>query len=199
MMSVAGFGMLLIGAGGFFGQLQDALNTVWSVGSQRSHGWKEMLRDRFLSFLMVLGTGFLLFTSMILTSLLQAVSHYGERIAHTPPQIWETTGTLISFVLITLLFAAIFKILPDTRVRWRDVWIGAMFTAALFVAGKFAMGRYLGSVATASGYGSAGSLSIVLIWVYYSSIILLFGAEFTQVLATRSGQGPPINVRPTAT
>lgn len=187
VMSLVGIVMLLVGAGGFFGQLQDALNTVWGVEPRPGRGWKGMLKDRFLSVSMVLGTGFLLLVSMILTTMLQAVSDYGETIAHLPPQLWAVVSATVSFALITLLFAAIFKVLPDARVPWRHVWVGAVFTSALFTVGKLGIGWYLGREATASSYGSAGALALVLLWVYYSSVILLFGAEFTQVWATRQG------------
>ena len=185
LVSLVGLLMLLIGAGGLFGQLQDALNTVWGVQAKSGLGWRRILRNRFLSFTMVLGTGFLLLTSMILSAVLQALSAYGESLLQLPPQWWGTLNSFGSFALITLLFAAIFKVLPDARVEWRHVWVGAIFTAALFVGGKFLIGWYLGREATASSYGTAGSLSLVLLWVYYSSLILLFGAEFTQVWATR--------------
>jgi membrane protein len=187
LMSLAGVALLLVGAGGFFGQLQDALNTVWGVKPKPGRGWLGILKDRFLSFSMVLGVGFLLLVSMIATTVLQALSNYIERMTHLPPQLWEGFNIVVSFSLITLLFAAIFKVLPDAHVPWRHVWVGAAFTAALFVAGKFAIGWYLGREATTSIYGGAGSLALVLLWVYYSSIILLFGAEFTQVWASRRG------------
>ncbi|MES2925026.1 MAG: YihY/virulence factor BrkB family protein [Verrucomicrobiota bacterium] len=187
IVSSAGIVMLLVGACGFFVQLQDALNTVWGVEPKPGRGWRGILKDRFLSFSIVLGTGFLLLVSMVVTTMLQAMSSYGERVAHLPPQLWAVAIALVSFALIALMFAAIFKVLPDVRVPWRHVWVGAGFTAALFVAGKFALGCYLGREATASSYGSAGALIVVLVWVYYSSIILLFGAEFTQVWASRHG------------
>jgi len=188
-VSVAGIVMLVVGAGGVFGQLQDALNTVWGVRPKPGRGIMGLLKDRFLSFSMVLGTGFLLLTSMILSALLQAVSRWVGSIASLPPQVWATVTSVVSFGVIVLLFAAIFKVLPDARVRWRHVWVGAIFTAALFVAGKVGIGWYLGREATASTYGTAGSLALVLLWIYYSSIILLFGAEFTQVWANNQGEG----------
>ncbi|MCW1886026.1 YihY/virulence factor BrkB family protein [Luteolibacter flavescens] len=186
-VSLAGVVMLLVGAGGLFGQLQTALNTVWGVKPQPGRGIRGILRDRFLSFTMVLGTGFLLLTSMILSAVLQAVSTWAGEVASLPPQVWAIISGVASFALIVILFAAIFKVLPDAKVRWRNVWTGAVFTAALFVAGKVAIGWYLGREATASSYGTAGSLALVLLWIYYSSIILLFGAEFTQVWSNVRG------------
>lgn len=188
-VSAGGIVMLVVGAGGLFGQLQDALNTVWGVKPKPGRGIMGLLKDRFLSFTMVLGTGFLLLTSMVLSAVLQAVSKWAGSIASLPPQVWAGISTLASFAVIVVLFAAIFKVLPDARVRWRHVWVGAIFTAALFVAGKAGIGWYLGREATASSYGTAGSLALVLLWIYYSSIILLFGAEFTQVWATSQGEG----------
>ncbi|MDB6078527.1 MAG: YihY/virulence factor BrkB family protein [Akkermansiaceae bacterium] len=187
-VSVAGVVMLVFGAGGLFGQLQDALNTVWGVKHKAGRGIMGLVKDRFLSFSMVLGTGFLLLTSMVLSAALQGVSKWAGSIASLPPQVWEIISTIISFGVIVVLFAAIFKVLPDARIRWRHVWVGAIFTTALFVAGKAAIGWYLGREATASSYGTAGSLALVLLWIYYSSIILLFGAEFTQVWANSQGE-----------
>ena len=187
VMSAAGIVMLLVGAGGMFGELQDALNTVWGVKRKPGRGIKGILKDRFLSFTMVLGTGFLLLVSMLLSTALQSLTRYMGSIASLPPQLWEAINAAFSFGVVTILFAAIFKVLPDLKIRWKDVWAGGLFTSALFVLGKTAMGWYLGRQATASSYGSAGALALVLIWIYYSSMILLLGAEFTQVLAKRRG------------
>jgi len=187
-VSIGGFAMLFVGASGLFGQLQDALNTVWGVKQKPGRGVAGILKDRFLSFLMVLGTGFLLLISMVLSAVLQAMGKWVGEMADLPPEMWAVASELASFAVVVLLFAAIFKVLPDVQVRWEHVWIGAIFTAALFVAGKSAIAWYLGREATASSYGTAGSLALVLLWVYYSSIILLFGAEFTQVWAKRQGE-----------
>jgi membrane protein len=186
--SVAGIAVLIIGAGGVFGQLQEALNTVWGIESRPGRGIKGMIKDRFLSFSMVLGTGFLLLTSLILTTLLQAANDTISNLLPIAPIIWQTIGSVGSFLLVAALFAAIFKVLPDVEIQWRDVWIGALVTAGLFTIGKFALSWYLGREATSSSYGSAGSLVLILLWVYYSAIILLFGAEFTQVHARLLGR-----------
>jgi membrane protein len=185
--SIAGVAMLLFGAGGVFGQLQEALNTVWGVKRRSGRGLKGLLKDRFLSFAMVLGTGFLLLTSMIISAVLQGLSEYVGTILSLPPVVWSIISGAVSFLVIAALFAAIFKLLPDVRIAWKDVFLGAIFTATLFTIGKFVLGWYLGREATASAYGAAGALALVLLWVYYSSIILLFGAEFTQVAAVHRG------------
>jgi membrane protein len=145
------------------------------------------VQDRFLSFTMVLGTGFLLLVSMLLTAALQGAGKFAATIVSLPPAVWAAINSIVSLLVIACLFAAIFKVLPDVEIRWRDVRVGAIATAALFVAGKFALGWYLGRESTASAYGTAGSLVLVLLWVYYSSVILLLGAEFTQVWAMSHG------------
>lgn len=188
LMSLTGVLLLLIGASGVFGQLQAALNTIWNTGPPTATGIRRYVKGRLLSFSMVLVTGFLLLVSMILTTSLQLVADHLGKSAGIPLAAWTAGSGVLSFVVITLLFSAIFKILPDVPVRWRDVWAGAVFTTALFMVGKFAIGWYLGREATASSYGAAGSFVVVLMWLYYSSIILLFGAEFTES-QSRAGLG----------
>ncbi|RYD68462.1 MAG: YihY/virulence factor BrkB family protein [Verrucomicrobiaceae bacterium] len=188
MMSLVGLVVLLFGAAGLFGQLQASLNTIWNVPRRPSFGVGHFVKSHFLSFTMVLGTGFLLLVSMVLSTLLNAVSMRVGEIAHIPAPLWAVVGGFVSFVLITLLFAAIFKVLPDVIIRWRDVWTGAIFTSGLFAVGKSAIGWYLGREAMASSYGSAGAVIVILMWLYYSSAILLFGAEFTQVQARAAGR-----------
>jgi membrane protein len=188
LMSVVGLVLLLLGATGVFGQLQAALNKIWDARPPAKTGIRGFVRGRLLSFSMVLVTGFLLLVSMILTTLLQGLADHFGRIAGTSMVAWIAGSGALSFLIITLLFSAIFKILPDVTVRWRDVWTGAAFTTALFMLGKSAIGWYLGREATASSYGSAGSFVVMLMWVYYSSIILLFGAEFTES-QSRTGLG----------
>jgi membrane protein len=178
---------LLFGASGVFGQLQDALNTVWGVELREGRGVWGFIKDRFLSFVAVVGTGFLLLVSLVLSSALAALGKWFSGVLPVPEAVLQSLNFLLSFVVITGLFALIFKVLPDARVAWRDVWVGAALTAALFTIGKFAIGLYLGKSDVASAYGAAGSLVIILVWVYYSSQILLYGAEFTQVYANRLG------------
>ncbi len=186
--SLTGLALLIVGAGGVFGQLQDALNTVWGIEPKPDRGIKGMIKDRFLSFSMVLGSGFLLLTSLILTTTLQFASDTVAVILPLHPAVWSAIGSGLSFLVIAALFAAIFKVLPDAQIEWRDVRAGAIATAALFVAGKFGLSWYLGREATSSSYGSAGSLILILLWIYYSATILLFGAEFTQVHARIRGR-----------
>jgi membrane protein len=179
---------LLFGASGVFGQLQDALNTVWGVEPKEGRAVWGFIKDRFLSFVAVLGTGFLLLVSLILSSALAAVGKWFSGVLPVPETVLHLLNLALSFVVIAGLFALIFKILPDAHITWRDVWIGAVLTAALFTIGKYALGLYLGKSNVASGYGAAGSLVLILLWVYYSAQILLYGAEFTQVYANRLGE-----------
>jgi len=185
---IIGFVTLLIGATGVFGQLKDALNTVWKAKPQPSSGVWSFVKDRFLSFAMVLGTGFLLLVSLVISAGLAALGNVLNGMLPGWTILAEVLNTIISLALISVLFAMIFKVLPDVHVRWSDVWHGAIATSLLFTIGKFALGFYLGRGAAASSYGAAGSLVVVLLWVYYSAMILLFGAEFTEVYARRVGE-----------
>ncbi len=185
--TIIGVALALLGASGVFGQLQDALNTIWGVKAKPGAGIWGFLRTRFLSFAMVGGVCFLLLVSMTVESLLKTFSHYVQ--AHLPGgvAIAITVYLLFDFGIVVLLLAMIFKFLPDAKIRWRDVWLGAAITALLFGLGKWALGLYLGSGSAASAYGAASSLITLLLWVYYSSQILLLGAEFTQVYADHFG------------
>lgn len=178
---------LVIGASGVFGQLQDALNTIWEVKAKPGMGIMAFLRDRFLSMSMVLGLGFLLLISMVLTTAVQAMVVKGGQLLPIPDAVTAILSTIISFIIVALLFAMIYKFLPDVKLVWSDVWVGALVTAGLFTAGKFLLGLYLGREGTSSAYGAAGSVVVILLWVYYSSIILLFGAEFTQAYVLKRG------------
>ena len=177
---------LLFGASGLFGQLQDSINSIWGVES-KSRGLWGIIQDRFFSFLAVVGTGFLLLVSLVVSAGLAAMGKWFSGWLPAPEAVLQTLNTLVSFAVITALFAMVFKVLPDARVAWRDVWIGAALTSFLFTIGKFSIGFYLGKSDVGSAYGAAGSLVILLVWVYYSAQILLFGAEFTQVYANRAG------------
>ena len=185
--TVLGTLALVFGATGVFGQLQDALNTIWEVKLKPGQGVWAFIRSRFLSFAMVFGIAFLLLISMVITTLLEAFSGAISQVLPVPAMVVRVLHLGISFVVITLLFAMIFKLLPDARVRWRDVWVGAMGTSLLFTLGKSLIALYLGRESTSSAYGAAGSVIIILLWVYYSSLILFFGAEFTQVYARKTG------------
>jgi len=187
LASIIGLITLLLGAGGVFGQLQDALNTVWGVEVKPGRGILATIKDRFLSFSMVLGVGFLLMVSLVLTSLLAFVHMFFLGLLPGAEFILQILNFAISFGVVTLLFAMIYKILPDAEIQWHDVWIGAAVTSVLFTIGKTALGIYLGNSGVLSTYGAAGSLIIILLWIFYSAQILLFGAEFTQVYARRYG------------
>jgi membrane protein len=185
--TIIGVALALFGASGVFGQLQDSLNTIWGVKAKPGAGIWGFIRSRFLSFAMVGGICFLLLVSMTLESLLKAFSHYVQSMLPGGIVIAVGVYLLFDFAILILVLAVIFKILPDAKIRWRDVWIGAVITALLFALGKWALGLYLGSGSAASAYGAASSLITLLLWVYYSSQILLFGAEFTQVYADHFG------------
>ena len=186
--TIIGIALALFGATGVFGQLQDALNTIWGVKAKPAQGIFGFLRARFLSFAMVAGICFLLLVSLAIEALLKGFSHYVQSML--PGGIVVAVGVylIFDFAVVVLLFAMIFKFLPDVRIQWRDVWIGAVMTAILFLIGKWLLGFYLGSGAAGSAYGAASSLITLLLWIYYSSQILLFGAEFTQVYAQRAGR-----------
>ena len=184
--TIVGVFTLMLGASGVFGQLKDALNTIWNVEKKKAGGIKGFVKERFLSMAMVLGIGFLLLVTLLVDAVISAMGGYleqrvgGEAVMHV-------IQLLISFSVATVLFAAIFRILPDLKIAWRDVWFGAVFTSLLFVLGKWGLGLYLGKAAVGSAYGAAGSLVILLVWVYWSAQILFFGAEFTQVYARTFG------------
>jgi membrane protein len=186
--TIFGIALALFGAAGVFGQLQDALNTVWGVKPKPDAGWTEFLRVRFLSFAMVAGICFLLLVSLVLESILKGVSSYLQAAVPGGMMVALVTYWIVDLGVVILLFACIFKFLPDVKIQWRDVWIGATITALFFAVGKWALGLYLGSGSAASVYGAASSLITLLLWVYYSAQILLFGAEFTQVYATWAGR-----------
>jgi membrane protein len=185
--TLIGVGTLIFGATGLFAQLQDALNTVWGVAPKPGSSLKHMLETRFLSLTMVFGIGFLLLVSLILSAILSAMDNFILGWAPGSAFLAQGLNLTISFGIITLLFAMIYKVLPDVEIQWGDVWIGAAATSLLFSIGKFVLGFYLGNQSFGSTYGAAGSILIILLWVYYSAQILLFGAEFTQVYAKKFG------------
>ena len=187
--TIIGVALALFGASGVFGQLQDALNTIWGVKAKPGTGIWGFLRARFLSFAMVAGICFLLLVSLAIEALLKGFSHYVQSVVPGGIVIALSVYLVFDFAVVVLLFAMIFKFLPDVKIQWRDVWIGAVMTAIFFGIGKWALGLYLSSGAAGSAYGAASSLITLLLWVYYSSQILLFGAEFTQVYADRAGRG----------
>jgi membrane protein len=190
--TIVGVALALFGASGVFGQLQDALNTIWGVKAKPGEGIMSFLRARFVSFAMLGGVFFLLLVSLTVEALLKGFSHYVQ--SHLPGglAIAVSVYLVFDFAVVVMLFAMIFKFLPDAEIQWRDVWIGAVMTAIFFGLGKWALGLYLGSGSASSAYGAASSLITLLLWIYYSSQILLFGAEFTQVYANQAGR----NVKP---
>ena len=187
LASIIGIVTLLFAASGVFGELKDSLNTIWEVQPKPNQGFMTTVKQRFFSFTMVLGVGFLLLISLVLSAALGALGGVvvGDQAGES--LIWKTVNFVVSFGVTTLLFALIYKVLPDVKIQWRDVWIGALVTALLFTLGKAAIGWYLGRPGTTSTYGAAGSFVALLLWLYYSAQILFFGAEFTQVYAKAYG------------
>jgi len=193
--TVVGIAMMLLGSTGVFLQLQDALNTVWGLQAREGQGMAGMIRNRLLSFSVVLGIGFLLLISLMLGTAVHGASGWLATVAPLPPVLWSLIERLASFAVTSLLFATIFRVLPDADIAWGDVWHGAVATSLLFSVGQYGLSWYLARESTASSYGSAGALVLILLWVYYSSIILLFGAELTQVLARVRGRNIMPNER----
>jgi membrane protein len=179
--------VLLFGATGVFAQLQESLNIIWKVKEKPGEGLWKTLNDRVFSLLAVLGTGFLLLISLVISAGLSAVGATLEHLLPSPELLLQLINFVVSFAVVTLLFAMIYKLLPDKPIRWNDVWIGAGITSLLFTIGKFFIGLYLGKSDVGLAYGAAGSLVVILIWVYYASQIFLFGAEFTAVYAESRG------------
>ncbi len=180
--------MVIIGATVVFGQLQSALNHIWDVQSKPDRSMiSSLVVDRVRSFSIAICVGFLLLVSLVISAVITALQDYMNSWMPGVPWLWQTANVLTSFVVIAILFAMIYKFLPDVVISWKDVWIGAAVTALLFTGGKYLIGIYLGHTATASAFGAAGSLVVLLFWVYYSSLIVFLGAEFTQVYARRYG------------
>jgi membrane protein len=177
----------LFGATGVFAQLQKALNQIWNVAPKPGAGIMAFFKTRIASFGMILGIGFLLLVSLVISAGLSAVNTWMTGLMPGAEMLFSVLNFVVSLALITLLFAMIYRFLPDVRIAWRDVWMGALFTALLFTIGKFLIGLYLGRSSAASVFGAAGSLVIVLLWIYYSTQILFFGAEMTQVYARLRG------------
>ena len=185
--TIMGVITLLFGASGVFGQLQESLNTIWEVKPKPGGGIWQLIRSRFLSMAMVLGTGFLLLVSLVITSAISGLGTYLQNQWPGLESIWHVVNFVITLAIVTVLFALIFKFLPDAKIAWSDVWVGALLTAVLFSVGKLLIGLYLGKASIGSAYGAAGSLVVLLVWIYYSSLILFFGAELTQVYAKQFG------------
>jgi membrane protein len=185
---VIGFITLVVGATSIFGEIQDSINIIWKVKAKPKRGWVKLLKDRLLSGSLIVTLGFLLVVSLVVNGALEAVS---DRLKAFLPDVTVTLfsviNVLISFVVITILFGVIFKVLPDVKIQWKQVRAGAIFTALLFMLGRLLIGIYIEKTSSGSAYGAAGSLIVILLWIYYTAAILYFGAEFTQAYAEFTG------------
>jgi membrane protein len=189
LATLIGVVTLFLGASGVFGELQDSLNEIWKVRKKPGLGLRGILRTRFLSFTFVVGFGFLLLVSLLLSAMIEAATRSLES-RMDPPAALRAVGMAISFAVVATMFAMMFKKLPDARTRWQDVWLGAGITAVLFTIGKWLIGLYLGHSVLASSYGAAGSFVVLMMWLYYSSQVVLFGAEITHAYAHVFGVHP---------
>lgn len=188
--SLIGIVLLVFGATSVFADIQDSINFIWSVKAKPKRGWLKFLTNRLLSFSLILGIGFLLIVTLIVNTLTDALTdRLRNMFAETGVVMFQVVNMTILFLIISCLFAVIYKVLPDARIRWKDSFVGAFFTGFLFLIGKFAIGYYLGNSDIANTYGAAASIIVILSWVYYTSIILYFGAEFTKVYALNYGGG----------
>ena len=185
--TVVGLVTLVIVSTGMFSELQDALNLIWRTKPKKSDALWDALKSRFISFILVVGTGVLLLGSLLLSTFLAALGKFVVQAVPWPQAMLTFVDVAVSLPVITLLFALLFKILPDGYIAWQDVWLGAVGTGTLFIIGEWAIGLYLGSTAMTSMYGAAASLMIILVWVYYSAFIFFLGAEFTCVYANAYG------------
>jgi membrane protein len=183
--SAIGIVTLLFGASGVFKALRDSLNRIWGVKGSGQTGLWALIRQETLTFGMVLGIGFLLLVSLVVSAVLTALGNFLQ--GRVPVTLLQFFNVIISLIVITLLFALIYRVVPSTRIEWEDVWVGSFVTALLFTTGKYLIGLYLGKASVGSAYGAAGSLVAVLVWVYYSAQIFLLGAEFTHVYAKLEG------------
>lgn len=185
---VLGIITLVIGATGVFAEIQDSINQIWNLKPKPKKGWLKMLTDRLLSFSVIVGLGFILLVSLAVSGVIEVLmERLQARFPNVTVVVVYIVDLLLTFAVITLLFSVIFKVLPDAVIKWKDVITGAMVTAVLFMLGKFAITFYIGSSDVGSTYGTAGSLVVLLLWVYYSSVILYFGAEFTKAWAANYG------------
>jgi membrane protein len=187
--TVIGLVMLLLAASGLFGHLKDALNTIWEVAPAKGGGVIQMVFAQALQFIMVLVIGVLLLASLLVNSLLAALSDLLKSVLPGGALPWQILGFVVTIGMVILVFALIYKVLPDVVIQWRDVWIGATITAVLFVLGQLLLSLYLGLANPGTAFGAAGSLVVLLVWIYYSAQIVFFGAEVTQVYATEYGSG----------
>jgi membrane protein len=185
--TVVGAAVLLLGASGVFIELHSALNTIWEVEPKPGRGIMGFVKDRLFSFAMVMVVAFLLLVSLVVSAGLAAVGHFFEQTLPGGELVWQTVNFFVSLGITTLLFALIYKYVPDAEIAWRDVWVGALVTAVLFTVGKMLLALYIGKASVGSSFGAAGSLAALVVWVYYSSQIVFLGAEFTQAWARHFG------------
>jgi len=200
--TILSFVTLIVVSTGMFTELQDALNLIWGIPPGHSSSLWVAMKSRFLSFLLVFGSGFLLLVSLLLSAVLAGLSKYLDELLPMPDMMMQVLDVGVSFMVIVIVFAAMFKVLPDAYVAWRDVWLGAVSTAALFTIGKWAIGVYLATSPIGTMYGAASSSMIILLWVYYSALIFFLGAEFTVVYAATYGsqvqsvEQPEVRLKP---
>ncbi len=189
--TLVGFITLLIGGTAVFSELRSVLNQIWKVPSKKITGIRALFKDKLLSFAMMAAVGFLLLVSLIANTILAAATDFLSGIFPVPGLFGQILYSFTSFLLITGLFASIFKVLPEKSILWKDVWVGSVITSALFSVGKFLMGLYLGRAVTVSAYGASASFVVIMLWAYYSSLIVIFGAEFTHVYSSHRQALPP--------
>ena len=186
--TVVSFIILIMGATGIFSEIQDSINQIWGLKSKPKRGWLKMIMNRLISFSLIVSLGFILMVSLLLNALVVLV---GTQLMKMLPgagiYIVNGINNILTFLILTFLFGVIFKVLPDAKLRWKDVAVGSIATAVLFMLGKFCIGLYMGHSNLTSVYGTAGSIIIVMLWVYYSAVILYFGAVFTKVYARHAG------------
>jgi membrane protein len=188
--TIIGIVILFIGATGVFTEIQGSINFIWSVRAKPKKGWLKFLGNRLLSFSLVIGLGFVLLVSLIINAVLTLLNNrLVQKFPTYNPDLFNALNSVIILAVITCLFAVIYKVLPDAKIAWKDAWIGSLVTAGLFLVGKYLIGLYLGRANLGITYGTAASIVIILTWVYYSSVILYFGAEFTKIYALHSGEG----------
>jgi membrane protein len=196
LATLLGLVTLLFGASGVMIELRDALNTIWEVPPSQATGLQNIevfVKERLFSFAIVLAIGFLLLVSLVISAWLAALGTFSSHILPVPEALLHAANAFVSFLVITGLFAAIYKIMPDARIEWWDVLMGAAVTSLLFTVGKLLIGLYLGKASFASTYGAAGSVVVFIVWVYYSAQIFFMGAEFTKIFADRYGSGQPVS------
>lgn len=194
--SIIGMVLLVFGATGVFADIQDSINYIWSVRAKPKKGWLKFLKNRLLSFSLIVGIGFLLIVSLLVSTVADLLTdRLRQLFVNEAVMVFQGLNVLILFLVTSLLFSVVYKVLPDAYIRWKDALVGASFTAILFLVGRFLIGIYLSRSDVANTYGAAASVIIILSWVYYSSIILYFGAEFTKVYALEAGGG----IRPNET